>query len=79
MASAQQVPLAYHSTYNACFMGLPVSSFVSHLSFADSARCQFAVVLRDGFLIMFVMEVIKFPVVIGLITGILLVVFFVYL
>ena len=32
VASARQVILAYHSIYNAFFMGLPMSSFVSHSS-----------------------------------------------
>ena len=32
--------LAYHSTYNAFFMDLPVSSFVSHSSLLTE-RCRF--------------------------------------
>ena len=38
----------YHRVYDACFMDLPVSSFVSHLSL-QNINYQFAVVLCDGF------------------------------
>ena len=40
--------LAYHSTYNAFFMDLPVSSFVSHSSLLTVKGVDLAVA-RDGF------------------------------
>ena len=40
--------LAYRSTYNAFFMDLPVSSFVSHSSLL-TAKGVYLTVARDGF------------------------------
>ena len=40
--------LAYRNTYNAFFMGLPVSYFVSHLSLLPAKSVDLAVV-HDGF------------------------------
>ena len=49
VASSQQVPFGiYHSTYNAFFMDLPVSSFVSHSSLLTAKSVNF-VIARDGF------------------------------
>ena len=44
----QEVPLAYRSTYNAFFMDLPVSSFVSHSSWLTAKVVDLAVA-HDGF------------------------------
>ena len=48
VTSARQVPLAYHSTYNAFFMDLPVSFFVSHSSLLTGKGVDLARA-RDGF------------------------------
>ena len=40
--------LAYHSTYNAFFMDLPVSSFVSHSSLLTAKSVDLAIAC-DGF------------------------------
>ena len=48
IASAQEVPLVYHSTYNAFFMDLPVSSFVSQSSLLTAKSADLAVA-HDGF------------------------------
>ena len=40
--------MAYHSTYNAFFMDLPVSSFVSHSSLLTAKGVDLSVA-RDGF------------------------------
>ena len=48
VALARQVPLTYCSMYNAFFMDLPVSSFVTHSSLL-TARSVDLVVACDGF------------------------------
>ena len=48
VASAQEAPLAYRSTYNAFFMDLPVSSFVSHSSLLTAENVDL-VIAHDGF------------------------------
>ena len=48
VASAKRYLLAYHSTYNAFFMDLPVSSFVSHSSLL-TAKSVDLVAASDGF------------------------------
>ena len=49
VALAQEVPLAYCSTYNAFFMDLPVSSFASSYSSLLTAKSVDLVVANDGF------------------------------
>ena len=43
VALAGHVPFVYHITYNAFFMDLPVSSFVSHSSFLTAKGVDLAV------------------------------------
>ena len=45
---AERCLLAYRSTYNAFFMDIPVSSFVSHSSLL-TVKSVDLVVVRDGF------------------------------
>ena len=69
VTSAQQV--TWHTAVHAIQYTLPLSSYVSHC-FTDSTRCRF-VVLHNGFH----MEIFHIFIVIRLIAGTLLAIFFI--